>query len=83
MEAAVAIHDFLDYVVAGLVAHPDEVEIVHSQAAGAHLYSIRLHPEDTGRVIGRSGKNILAIRSLVAASAEKHGIRAQVEVAAD
>jgi hypothetical protein len=41
---------------------------------------IRLHPEDSGRIIGRSGKTIQAIRSLVLASAEKHHVRADVEV---
>ncbi len=83
MEPALAIQEFLDYVVRGLVTHPDEVAIEHGQRDGVHLYRIQLHAEDSGRVIGRSGKTICAIRSLVRASAEKHQIRADVEVALD
>ncbi len=43
-------------------------------------YLIQLHPDDTGRVIGKSGKTICAIRGLIQASAQKHQIQADVEV---
>ncbi len=80
MEPALAIQEFLDYVVGGLVEHPDEVVIERGERDGVHLYRIQLHPDDSGRVIGRGGKTICAIRSLVQASAQKHQIRADVEV---
>jgi predicted RNA-binding protein YlqC (UPF0109 family) len=80
MEAPLAILEFLEYVVGGLVEHPDSVEIDHSCRGEVHFYAIRLHPDDTGRVIGRNGKTISAIRSLVLASGEKHGLQAEVEV---
>ncbi len=83
MEPALAIQEFLDYVVRGLVGHPDEVEIERGERDGVQLYRVQLHPDDSGRVIGRGGKTICAIRSLVRASAEKHRIRADVEVGAD
>ena len=81
MEPTLAIQEFLEYVVCGLIEHPEDSEIVHEESEGKHLYRIHLHPEDSGRVIGRSGRTILAIRSLVLASAEKHGLNADVEVA--
>lgn len=81
MEAHLAILDFLQYVVGGLVEKPDEVQIEHTLEDGVHVYLLHLHPDDAGRVIGRSGKTISSIRSLVAASAEKHGIETEVEVA--
>lgn len=80
MEPVLAIHEFLDYVVGGLVEHPEAVEIDHEEREGGHCYRIFLHPEDSGRVIGRGGKTVGAIRSLVLASAQKHQIRAEVEV---
>lgn len=80
MEPVLAVQEFLEYVVAGLIQHPEEATVMHEESGGEHLYRIRLHPEDTGRVIGRNGKTIQAIRSLALASAEKHGLRVDVEV---
>lgn len=80
MDAGLAVLDFLEYVVRGLVAQTDEARIEHREADGLHCYRILLPPGETGRVVGKGGKTIGAIRNLVAASAEKHGIRAEVEV---
>jgi len=80
MEPELAIQEFLEYVVVQLIQHPDQAGVSHEQVDGRHLYLIRLHPEDAGRVIGRSGKTIGAIRSLAIASAQKHGLRVDVEL---
>ena len=80
MEPTLAIQEFLEYVVGGLVEHPGEIEIEREDRAGVNHYRIRLHPDDSGRVIGKSGKTICAIRGLIQASAQKHEIWADVEV---
>lgn len=80
MEPALAVQEFLEYVVAGLIQHPDEASVLRDEFEGTQIYRIRLHPEDTGRVIGRNGKTIQAIHSLALASAEKNGLRIDVEV---
>lgn len=83
MEPELAIQEFLEYVVVQLIQHPEEASVLHDHAEGCHLYTIRLHPDDAGRVIGRGGKTIGAIRSLAIASAQKHGIRVDVELEDD
>lgn len=80
MEAELAIQEFLGYVVVQLIKHPEEASVVHEKDGERHLYKIRLHPDDAGRVIGRNGKTIGAIRSLAIASAQRHGIRIDVEI---
>ncbi len=80
MEAELAIQEFLEYVVVQLIKHPEQASVVHEKDGERHLYRIRLHPEDAGRVIGRNGKTIGAIRSLAIASAQRHGIRVDVEL---
>jgi predicted RNA-binding protein YlqC (UPF0109 family) len=80
MEPALAIQEFLEYVVGGLVEHPDEIEIEREDRSGVNYFLVQIHPDDTGRVIGKSGKTICAIRSLIQASAQKHRILADVEV---
>ncbi len=83
MEPELAIHEFLEYVVVQLIQHPEEASVLHEKQDNRHLYTIRLHPDDAGRVIGRGGNTIGAIRSLAIASAQKHGIRVDVELEDD
>ncbi|MEM9016177.1 MAG: KH domain-containing protein [Verrucomicrobiota bacterium] len=80
MEPELAIQEFLEYVIVQLIQHPEEAGVIHEREGERHLYRIRLHPDDAGRVIGKSGKTISAIRSLAIASAQKHHLRIDVEL---
>lgn len=80
MEPGLAIQEFLEYVVSALVEHPGEASVEREDRADGLFFRISLHPEDICRVIGRRGKTIQAIQSLVQASAEKHRIRVEIEV---
>lgn len=66
------IKEFLEDVVKSLVEFPDAVEIQESQRDdGKRMYGIKINERDFGKVIGRNGRTIKAIRALVyAASAE-------------
>ena len=83
MEAEIAIQEYLEYVVAQLIKHPEDAGVLHEKNGNRHLYKIRLHPEDSGRVIGRGGKTIGAIRSLAIAAALKNEIKVDVELEDD
>ncbi len=74
---------FLEYVVKGLVQHPDAVSITPVQRDSMTLYEVRLHPQDVGQVIGRQGATIKAIRSLLLAGSAKKGLRCSVEIVED
>lgn len=80
MDPGLAIQKFLEYVVSALVAHPEEVSVERQDRAGGPIFRISLQADDASRVIGRGGKTIQAIQSLVQASAEKHGIHVEIEV---
>jgi predicted RNA-binding protein YlqC (UPF0109 family) len=80
MDPGLAIREYLEYVVARLITHPETAGVSHEEKDGRHFFRIRLHPEDAGRVIGRNGRTISAIRSLASASAEKHGLRIVVDL---
>ena len=47
---------------------------------GTTVYELRLHPQDVGKVIGRQGMTINAIRSLLLAGSAKQGLRCTLEV---
>ena len=74
---------FLEYVVKGLVAYPDDVTITPVEREGTTVYELRLHPQDVGRVIGRQGMTINAIRSLLLAGSAKKGLRCTLEIVED
>ena len=56
---------FLEYIIKGLVDHPDEVKIDRRVDEMGVLFSLKVNPEDMGQIIGRSGDTARAIRSLV------------------
>ena len=64
---------FLDQVVRGLVDHPDAVNITEVEQERTTVYELRLDPSDVGRVIGRSGRTVNAIRTLLQAGSAKAG----------
>lgn len=71
---------FLEYVVKGLVQHPEEVTITPVEREGTTVYELRLDPEDVGKVIGRQGMTINAIRSLLLAGSARKGLRCTLEI---
>ena len=71
---------FLEYVVKGLVARPDDVTITPVERNGTTIYELRVSPEDMGRIIGKQGVTINAIRSLLSAGGARKGLRCQLEV---
>ena len=74
---------FLEYVVKGLVQHPDAVTVTPVQREAMTVYELRLHPQDVGKIIGRQGMTINAIRSLLLAGSAKKGMRCTLEIIED
>ncbi|MGA1194233.1 MAG: KH domain-containing protein [Kiritimatiellia bacterium] len=75
-----ALTDYLRTMIGGLVDHPDEVKITELNGAKTQVYELRCHSDDIGKVIGKNGKAIIAIRSLMSQVAARQGLRATVEV---
>ena len=71
---------FLEYVVKGLVQNPDDVSITPVEGNGLTIYELRLNQEDVGRIIGKQGVTINAIRNLLTAGSAKKGMRCSVEI---
>jgi len=71
---------FLEYVVKGLVHHPADVTVTPVEREGTTIYELRLNPEDVGKVIGRQGMTINALRSLLIAGSARKGLRCSLEI---
>ncbi len=63
-----------------LAKHPDELRLTEVAGARTVIYELRCNPEDVGPIIGKNGKTISAIRILLNAFANPHGLNAVFEV---
>ena len=70
----------LEYIIPNIVNHPEDVVINETETDGVVNLSIKVNPEDMGRVIGKSGKVIKAIRQISRIIAVKRGIRVNIDV---
>ncbi|MDY0087872.1 MAG: KH domain-containing protein [Coriobacteriia bacterium] len=68
------------FLVTSLVDDPDGVNIAKRTSGESVTYEISLNPDDVGKVIGRQGRIIKAIRTLARACAGATGSHVDVEV---
>jgi predicted RNA-binding protein YlqC (UPF0109 family) len=71
---------FLEYVVKGLVNHPEDVTVTPVVKDALTIYELRMNPEDVGKIIGRQGMTINALRSLLLAGSAKKALRCTLEI---
>ena len=72
--------EFLEFIVRQLVDYPDEMMLLEIPSGKTTIFKLQLRQGDVGRVIGRNGQTIHAIRALLASSAARHGQRATLEI---
>ncbi len=68
----------LNHLVREIVDYPDEVSVTLVDTQRGELLEVRVHPEDLGRVIGRSGRTAKALRTVVNALADGRRVRVDV-----
>ena len=57
----------LEHLVRGIVDHPDDVVVRDKQLRRCSILEVRVHPDDLGKVIGRSGHTATALRTVISA----------------
>ncbi len=72
--------EFLEFVLRQLIEFPDDMVLTEIPSGRSVIFKLQLRRGDMGRVIGRSGQTIQAIRALLASSAARHGQRAMLEI---
>ena len=75
--------ELVEFVVKHLVTQPDAVSVESSEEDGGIKVLIRVAHEDVGRIIGKRGATINAIRLLAKAAAVKAGERVDVDIIED
>ena len=72
--------DLIEYIAKSLVEHPEAVQVTESGSGGRVRLELKVHAEDMGRVIGKSGRIANAIRTLVRVAAAREGKRVNLEI---
>ena len=71
----------VDAVVRPLIEFPDDLRIEASEAEdGSILVEVHVNEEDAGKVIGRQGRVIKAVRTLTRAAASRTATHVEVEL---
>ncbi len=72
--------ELVEYLCRSLVEHPEQVTVTELEEEAGIVLEIRTASEDAGRVIGRQGRIIAAIRTLTRAAGQREGKRILVRL---
>jgi predicted RNA-binding protein YlqC (UPF0109 family) len=72
--------ELVEFIVKSLVDNPDQVEVHEIDDRSATIVEVSVAQPDMGRVIGKSGRVINSIRSIVQVAAARQGQRVSVEI---
>ncbi len=72
--------EFLEFVIKGLVDHPDDVKVARQVDEMGVLLTLTVNPADMGKVIGRQGNTAKAIRILLRVVGMKHNARVNLRI---
>ena len=79
-EVIIDMKELLTYIVANLVSDTDAISIEESVEGDEVTYSLRVAPEDMGRVIGRHGRIAKEIRTLMKAAGNRENKKVTVDI---
>lgn len=72
--------ELIEFIAKKLVQHPEDVQVRHIEGDEEHVYELRVHAGDMGRMIGREGRTAKALRTAVSTAAAKAEVRAHLEI---
>lgn len=72
--------EFLAYIVKNLVDKPEEVKIKEVEGSHTIIFELSVDQADIGKIIGKEGRTIKAIRSLLMTVANRNNLRVNLEI---
>lgn len=70
----------LNFIITGIVDNPDSVSIQEDEQEGVTTFRVHVAKEDAGKVIGKGGKVIRAIRNVMKIQAMKENKRINISL---
>lgn len=72
--------DVLSFILKNIVTLPEDVKVEETQEQDTTNFIVSVNPVDVGRVIGKEGKVIKAIRTIMRVIAIQKGIHIRISV---
>jgi hypothetical protein len=72
--------ELLEYLAKSLVNDPDDVHVVVTETETTVVLELSVAKDDVGKVIGKQGRIVRALRTIIKASATRDGKRVIVEI---
>lgn len=72
------LEEALEHLVKGIVDNDEDVVVRRKDLRRGEVLEVRVHPDDLGRVIGRSGRTASALRTVVGALAGGRPVRVDI-----
>ncbi len=72
--------EYVEYVVRGIVNHPEDVKVERTVDEMGVLLTLHVNPEDMGYVIGRQGQTARSIRTLLKIVGAKSNARVNLKI---
>ncbi len=72
--------ELIELIAKKLVSHPEDVQVRLIEGEDGQCFELRVHADDMGKVIGKSGRTAKAIRTVLNAAASKQDARAVLQI---
>ena len=72
--------ELLELIAKKLVEHPEDVQVRVIEGEHGKCLELRVHPEDMGRIIGKSGRTAKALRTLLNSAATKADTQVTLQI---
>lgn len=72
--------DFVEYIVKQVVGHPEAVEVTRTVDEMGVLITLRVHKDDMGKIIGKSGQTAKSLRILLRVIGSKNNARVNLKI---
>jgi hypothetical protein len=78
--SSVSLKELIEYLARALVDKPDEVQVVEISGEQTVVLELRVAKDDLGKVIGKQGRTVKAMRAILSAASSKLRKRADLEI---
>ena len=75
--------ELLTRIIKAIVDNPEKVEVIETESHQTFLFEVKVAKPDIGKVIGKQGRNITAIRTIIIGAAAKLRKRVTLEIRED
>lgn len=72
--------ELVEFIAKSLVDDPSQVNVSEIEGESSVILELRVGPDDMGRVIGKGGRTVNAVRTLIRVLAAKQGKRVTLEI---